>query len=137
MIRRPPRSTRTDTLFPYTTLFRSALREKVLSILEMYPEISLLMIEGNQGQELWREVFHDMPVKIHIFSNSEPKEVRAGRVHALYQRIPSRVVHTARLQQAEEQMVGFPRMQHDDIVDAVGNPILKFLKPRSEDHTSE
>src|SRR3546814_2681167 len=25
MIRRPPRSTRTDTLFPYTTLFRSAL----------------------------------------------------------------------------------------------------------------
>src|SRR3546814_14105214 len=26
MIRRPPRSTRTDTLFPYTTLFRSALR---------------------------------------------------------------------------------------------------------------
>src|SRR3546814_13569946 len=26
MIRRPPRSTRTDTLFPYTTLFRSILR---------------------------------------------------------------------------------------------------------------
>src|SRR3546814_2684471 len=25
MIRRPPRSTRTDTLFPYTTLFRSFL----------------------------------------------------------------------------------------------------------------
>src|SRR3546814_19771039 len=25
MIRRPPRSTRTDTLFPYTTLFRSTL----------------------------------------------------------------------------------------------------------------
>src|SRR3546814_6784000 len=31
MIRRPPRSTRTDTLFPYTTLFRSAalLRARV------------------------------------------------------------------------------------------------------------
>src|SRR3546814_10362211 len=26
MIRRPPRSTRTDTLFPYTTLFRSLIR---------------------------------------------------------------------------------------------------------------
>src|SRR3546814_1196613 len=25
MIRRPPRSTRTDTLFPYTTLFRSVM----------------------------------------------------------------------------------------------------------------
>src|SRR3546814_8738772 len=30
MIRRPPRSTRTDTLFPYTTLLRS-LRERVFS----------------------------------------------------------------------------------------------------------
>src|SRR3546814_16141968 len=28
MIRRPPRSTRTDTLFPYTTLFRSWYRGK-------------------------------------------------------------------------------------------------------------
>src|SRR3546814_2635670 len=28
MIRRPPRSTRTDTLFPYTTLFRSGVRAK-------------------------------------------------------------------------------------------------------------
>src|SRR3546814_18679709 len=27
MIRQPPRSTRTDTLFPYTTLFRSCLNE--------------------------------------------------------------------------------------------------------------
>src|SRR3546814_12807821 len=27
MIRRPPRSTRTDTLFPYTTLFRSPLNK--------------------------------------------------------------------------------------------------------------
>src|SRR3546814_8164780 len=29
MIRRPPRSTRTDTLFPYTTLFRSPLRNRL------------------------------------------------------------------------------------------------------------
>src|SRR3546814_21124390 len=28
MIRRPPRSTRTATLFPYTTLFRSAVAER-------------------------------------------------------------------------------------------------------------
>src|SRR3546814_10680867 len=31
MIRRPPRSTRTDTLFPYTTLFRSAHHRHVLA----------------------------------------------------------------------------------------------------------
>src|SRR3546814_6970052 len=32
MIRRPPRSTRTDTLFPYTTLFRSGRRQLVQSL---------------------------------------------------------------------------------------------------------
>src|SRR3546814_14757231 len=31
MIRRPPRSTRTDTLFPYTTLFRSGVALGVLA----------------------------------------------------------------------------------------------------------
>src|SRR3546814_21131202 len=34
MIRRPPRSTRTDTLFPYTTLFRSTT-ERLQSIQRM------------------------------------------------------------------------------------------------------
>src|SRR3546814_14182609 len=32
MIRRPPRSTRTDTLFPYTTLFRSLIENFVAFI---------------------------------------------------------------------------------------------------------
>src|SRR3546814_2716004 len=32
MIRRPPRSTRTDTLFPYTTLFRSILEEPAMLV---------------------------------------------------------------------------------------------------------
>src|SRR3546814_7434641 len=32
-IRRPPRSTRTDTLFPYTTLFRSVVRPSYLPFL--------------------------------------------------------------------------------------------------------
>src|SRR3546814_19994614 len=44
MIRRPPRSTRTDTLFPYTTLFRSnrhreADTETVVDGLVQYPRL--------------------------------------------------------------------------------------------------
>src|SRR3546814_10532387 len=38
MLRRPPRSTRTDTLFPYTTLFRS----------QVYP-VTSLMLQTLQG----------------------------------------------------------------------------------------
>src|SRR3546814_3617940 len=33
MIRRPPRSTRTDTLFPYTTLFRSEKRSFIANVI--------------------------------------------------------------------------------------------------------
>src|SRR3546814_20030567 len=36
MIRRPPRSTRTDTLFPYTTLFRSP-KVRVADFVEKLP----------------------------------------------------------------------------------------------------
>src|SRR3546814_17435808 len=42
MIRRPPRSTRTDTLFPYTTLFRSLPR---LRHLQHDDEADMLMDE--------------------------------------------------------------------------------------------
>src|SRR3546814_1876029 len=38
MIRRPPRSTRTDTLFPYTTLFRSI--RAVHRVVTAYPAVS-------------------------------------------------------------------------------------------------
>src|SRR3546814_20283515 len=38
MIRRPPRSTRTDTLFPYTTLFRSSAARTIYDMLKPYCE---------------------------------------------------------------------------------------------------
>src|SRR3546814_5238711 len=37
MSRRPPRSTRTDTLFPYTTLFRSAVRVRRAAMVSIAP----------------------------------------------------------------------------------------------------
>src|SRR3546814_957572 len=48
MIRRPPRSTRTDTLFPYTTLFRSETNK----ILEK-PEIQKRLTELGADVNLW------------------------------------------------------------------------------------
>src|SRR3546814_17391080 len=39
MLRPPPRSTRTDTLFPYTTLFRSKVEEILLHISMLAVEV--------------------------------------------------------------------------------------------------
>src|SRR3546814_1514525 len=38
MLRRPPRSTRTDTLFPYTTLFRSHRAARLIGVFEPVEE---------------------------------------------------------------------------------------------------
>src|SRR3546814_19841663 len=50
MIRRPPRSTRTDTLFPYTTLFRSGSPRNVWALkvrdVEGYAERVRVTLEG-------------------------------------------------------------------------------------------
>src|SRR3546814_15691882 len=49
MIRRPPRSTRTDTLFPYTTLFRSiAPEQRALRPLEHFDPFDVEGIEGDR-----------------------------------------------------------------------------------------
>src|SRR3546814_10023971 len=50
MIRRPPRSTRTDTLFPYTTLFRSFSRfGVVLFLAALVSGCSLIGLGGSDA----------------------------------------------------------------------------------------
>src|SRR3546814_13997706 len=44
MIRRPPRSTRTDTLFPYTTLFRSEQQRALVLAAETLTEDALAVL---------------------------------------------------------------------------------------------
>src|SRR3546814_5169113 len=48
MIRRPPRSTRTDTLFPYTTLVRSAYRQQ--PVIEFAEEVAEPLQRGAAAQ---------------------------------------------------------------------------------------
>src|SRR3546814_12293258 len=50
MIRRPPRSTRTDTFFPYTTLFRSVGAEQAV-------EAVAGLVRADGGRELGEDAF--------------------------------------------------------------------------------
>src|SRR3546814_2697963 len=56
MIRRPPRSTRTDTLFPYTTLFRS---HRVPALLVTDVEQLVLGVRAGQFERVERVVEDD------------------------------------------------------------------------------
>src|SRR3546814_11411829 len=50
MTRRPPRSTRTDTLFPYPTLFRAVRRCAVLQRVEQEAELGLRLLRADAEQ---------------------------------------------------------------------------------------
>lgn len=107
----------------------AALRERVLHILDLFPNIGAVLVETNQGGDMWREVLHGLPVRLLTVHNSEPKTVRAGRLLNLYQMVPPRVVHEKRLLALEEEMVAFPKGLNDDLIDSVGNGVLRFLRP--------
>src|SRR3546814_3096904 len=49
MIRRPPRSTRTDTLFPYTTLFRSTGTGSHITIVTYFPSVEAMQRLAEMG----------------------------------------------------------------------------------------
>jgi hypothetical protein len=107
----------------------AALRQRVMQILESFPHVGAVLVETNQGGDMWHEVLHDLPVRVVTVHNKENKNVRAGRLLNLYQMIPPRVLHAEPLPALEEQQLAFPGGLNDDLVDSVGNAVLRFLKP--------
>src|SRR3546814_3513190 len=69
MIRRPPRSTRTDTLFPYTTLFRSVERRRL--------EVGHVAVELGRAPHGLAGVVHDV-----VEPAAGAGQVLAERLHA-------------------------------------------------------
>src|SRR3546814_19006682 len=81
MIRRPPRSTRTDTLFPYTTLFRSCLvRVKALEtsgIITRYVALvnaAALGLSLNRSEEHTSELQSLMRISYAVFCLKKKKK---------------------------------------------------------------
>src|SRR3546814_12454773 len=87
MIRRPPRSTRTDTLFPYSTLFRSILlqvspaaaADKLTLILDWFvnPDHGPIIVAQEQGY------FAEQGLAVEVIAPADPsdppKMVAAGK----------------------------------------------------------
>src|SRR3546814_16071628 len=89
MIRRPPRSTRTDTLFPYTTLFRSRFRcpssagrhltcdfrRRLLDLEEVGTDVGGQNLAGEFDRDRW-----SIPVPVREQSGLESGEVVEFRI---------------------------------------------------------
>src|SRR3546814_12613566 len=84
MIRRPPRSTRTDTLFPYTTLFRS-------DTLVAFYIVLLIQTAANAGplRQIKRDCLVPHPLERHRVmvewvkprAGGKVKRMQIGRAH--------------------------------------------------------
>src|SRR3546814_17264746 len=108
MIRRPPRSTRTDTLFPYTTLFRSLVRAMVDARLDperratvvdvARPGLAPMLKKGGRipvadlcAKAFWRHFTHsehDMRMRLGFAVDADvPMHVELGD-HAAFDELP-------------------------------------------------
>src|SRR3546814_663465 len=97
MIRRPPRSTRTDTLFPYTTLFRSLWNQ----LLHIRCIGDAAVVRGGDGieQSIWfvESAVLQMDVQRSVWLQAEQipqHEPRSGIMCAVMERRPL-VLHSS------------------------------------------
>src|SRR3546814_14499578 len=76
MIRRPPRSTRTDTLFPYTTLFRSRIIRNAAPVAYVIGLIMLLLVmfTGDRSEEHTSELQSLMRISYAVFCLKKKKQ---------------------------------------------------------------
>src|SRR3546814_18955667 len=85
MIRRPPRSTRTDTLFPYTTLFRSTPAHGVGTGTQALAQRARDLPGGKDQAVL---LSHPLPAGARVVAMPRPPARKRGRRHgggALFQ----------------------------------------------------
>jgi len=109
-----------------TRLNSEDLRAYVEELIPRYGA-KVVYVETNQGGDLWKQVFNGIPAKFRGVRQTEKKEVRAGQAHDYYKK--GRVKHTRHFPDLEEQMLAFPRVPHDDLVDALASGILYFNTP--------
>src|SRR3546814_10869460 len=109
MIRRPPRSTRTDTLFPYTTLFRSSSSSRWRGLLRArrltrcaQPAVDLRLVLLDPVGRLLLQVLGAVGTLVHLGVLRE--DVPDRDVHVLQQRAHRRVL-------VEERRVGHRRSE--------------------------
>jgi predicted phage terminase large subunit-like protein len=104
----------------------SELRTRAGQLLEMYPAITLVYCETNNGGELVADIFRPLPVKVKTVTQSIKKEVRAGTALAEYEK--GNVIHARKHTDLERQMIQFPNSAHDDLIDSVGSGVIYFSK---------
>src|SRR3546814_17888982 len=89
MIRRPPRSTRTDTLFPYTTLFRS------VAFAVGYVQVNFMSVAGQAGA--FFQQYANVGARMHTGKVGYPRAAARVSARRLHIRAPGSAPAAVRL----------------------------------------
>lgn len=100
-----------------------AIRERAKALCETYG-IGVVLVETNQGGNLWQQVFGGVSGRVRFLNQRVKKEVRIAQAADFYKK--GQVVHTQHFPQLEEQMLAYPNVGHDDLVDSVATGVLYF-----------
>jgi predicted phage terminase large subunit-like protein len=88
--------------------------------------VGVVLVETNQGGDLWKQVFKDVGCRVRLINQRIKKEVRIAQAADFYKK--GKVLHTRHFPALEEQMLAYPMVQHDDLVDSAATGLLYFLK---------
>ncbi|MBJ7479704.1 hypothetical protein [Rhodococcus sp. (in: high G+C Gram-positive bacteria)] len=110
-------------------LVSTELKERVNDLIELF-DVGLVYVETNQGGNLWKSVFDGVKANFRSVHQTEPKALRAARALDYYRK--DKVRHTRHFDQLEEQMYSFPKVAHDDLLDAMGTGVHYFLSASSQ-----
>lgn len=104
-----------------------AIKAKAKALVEEYG-VGVVLVETNQGGDLWKQVFtrEHVGARVRLINQRVKKEVRIGQAADFYKK--GRVLHTRHYPALEEQMLAYPNVQHDDLVDSVATAVLYFEK---------
>lgn len=105
------------------------LRAHVLSLINRFDDIGLILVETNQGGDLWHSILGGTGIKIKTIHQKLKKEIRAQKALVHYER--SRVFHTEHFPVLEDELFSFPNSLHDDCLDAVTTGIGYFTEKKS------
>jgi phage terminase large subunit-like protein len=100
--------------------------ERVKAFLAIHPDIAVIIVETNQGGMVWRAMLEEegLPVQIWEVTASEHKWTRAAKALTHYQ--DAAVFHRRKFARLEGQMLSFPKVHNDDLIDATGQAILEL-----------
>lgn len=108
----------------------AALRARVVRLLEMNDWISEVILESNQGGDVWKDILGRLPrnVRLTLYRSTAPKHARYAESLDWFER--GWVSLRRSLPAFENQALAYPGVLNDDVLDAVTAGVAHWLRAR-------